>query len=365
MTPGIFSNLSRGITDFRCNTHEHPASSGNPVVTATFAATPRTSNDAILTGWIAAFNPHMPAAALRIATRKSPLALWQAEHVAQCLRDVHPGLAVELLPLSTRGDEVLDRSLAAIGGKGLFLKELEIALAAGEADLAVHSLKDVPAQLAARFELTAILPRADCADAFVSNDCATLDDLPRGARVGTSSLRRTTQLRARRPDLEIADLRGNVGTRLAKLDRGDYAAIILAVAGLERMGLAARIRSRLAPPEWLPAPGQAAIAVETRAGDARVVDRVKLLDDPATRRGVAAERALNAAMGGDCTMPLGAWCETLANGSQRLLGLLGDVHDGRLLRAEATGNDPVELGRSVAQALRAQGADQLLAARKS
>ena len=296
---------------------------------------------------------------LRIATRKSPLALWQAEHVAQRLRDAHPGLKVELLPLSTRGDEVLDRSLAAIGGKGLFLKELEVALAAGEADLAVHSLKDVPAQLDERFELAAILQRADCADALVSNDHASLDALPQGARVGTSSLRRTAQLRALRPDCEIVDLRGNVGTRLAKLDRGDYAAIILAVAGLERMGLGARVRARLAPPDWLPAPGQAAIAVETRAGDARVIERLKVLDDPATRRTVGAERALNAAMGGDCTMPLGAWCEIDAGGMLRLRGLLGDARDGRLLRAEACGDDPVALGAAVAGRLREQGADAL------
>lgn len=197
----------------------------------------------------------MSISPLRIATRKSPLALWQAEHVAQRLRDAHPGLEVGLLPLSTRGDEVLDRSLATIGGKGLFLKELEVALADGRADLAVHSLKDVPAQLDPQFELGAILARADCADAWVSNDFASIDALPRGARVGTSSLRRAAQLRARRCDLEIADLRGNVGTRLDKLDRGDYAAIVLAVAGLERMGLSARVRARLAPPEWLPAPG--------------------------------------------------------------------------------------------------------------
>jgi len=305
----------------------------------------------------------MPASLLRIATRKSPLALWQAEHVAGRLRETHARLAVELLPLSTRGDEVLDRSLAAIGGKGLFLKELEIALADGRADLAVHSLKDVPAHLDPQFELAAILARADCADAFVSNDCASLDALPRGARVGTSSLRRAAQLRARRPDLEVADLRGNVGTRLAKLDRGDYAAIILAVAGLQRMGFDARIRSRLAPPEWLPAPGQAAIAVETRSGDARVIERVKALDDAATRCNVAAERALNAELGGDCTMPLGAWCETRANGTLRLHGLLGDAHDGRLLRAEADGAAPAALGREVARLLREGGADALLAER--
>ncbi|MGH8184283.1 MAG: hydroxymethylbilane synthase [Rhodanobacteraceae bacterium] len=297
---------------------------------------------------------------LRIATRKSPLALWQAEHVAQRLRAAHPGLKVELLPLSTRGDEVLDRSLAAIGGKGLFLKELEIALAEGRADLAVHSLKDVPAQIDPRFELAAILARVDCADAWVSNEFASLDDLPRGARVGTSSLRRAAQLRARRPDIEIADLRGNVGTRLAKLDRGDYAAIILAVAGLRRMGFDARIRARLAPPDWLPAPGQAAIAVETRAGDARVIECMQGLDDVATRRTVGAERALNAALGGDCTMPLGAWCEAQDNGALHLHGLLGDAQDGSLLRAEARGTDPLALGREVALRLREQGADRLL-----
>jgi hydroxymethylbilane synthase len=301
--------------------------------------------------------------AFRIATRKSPLALWQAEHVAARLRAAHPGLAVELLPLSTRGDEVLDRSLSAIGGKGLFLKELEVALADGRADLAVHSLKDVPAHLDPHFELAAILERADCADAFVGNDFASLDDLPRGARVGTSSLRRSAQLRALRPDLDIADLRGNVGTRLAKLDRGEYAAIILAVAGLQRMGFDARIRARLAPPDWLPAPGQAAIAVETRAGDARVVESLKLLDAAATRREVDAERALNAELGGDCTMPLGAWCETRADGTLHLHGLLGDARDGRVLRADAEGDEPVALGREVAQRLREQGADALLQSR--
>ena len=306
----------------------------------------------------------MPESVLRIATRKSPLALWQAEHVAGLLRAAHAGLAVELVPMSTRGDEVLDRSLAAIGGKGLFLKELEVALAAGEADLAVHSLKDVPAQLNAQFGLIAILARADCADAFVSNDFATLADLPHGAKVGTSSLRRAAQLRATRPDLEIADLRGNVGTRLAKLDRGDYAAIILAVAGLSRVGLGARIRSRLVPPEWLPAPGQAAIAVEARAGDDRIARLLAPLDDAATRCTVGAERALNAALGGDCTMPLGAWCEALADGRLlRLHGLLGDAHDGRLVRAEAEGDEPTALGNEVARRLRVAGGDALLGSR--
>jgi hydroxymethylbilane synthase len=297
---------------------------------------------------------------LRVATRKSPLALWQAEHVAGRLREAHPGLTVELLPLSTRGDEVLDRSLAAIGGKGLFLKELEVALGDGRADLAVHSLKDVPAHLEAGFELAAILERADCADAWISGDFESLDALPAGARVGTSSLRRGAQLRARRPDVVIADLRGNVGTRLAKLDRGDYAAIILAVAGLQRMGLSERIRARLSPPAWLPAPGQAAIAVEARADDSRVFALLETLNHAATRRAVAAERALNAELGGDCTMPLGAWCETGADGTLRLHGLLGDVRDGRLLRAEAMGGDPQVLGAEVARQLRGQGADDVL-----
>ncbi len=305
----------------------------------------------------------MPASRLRIATRKSPLALWQAGHVAQRLRAVHPGLTVELLPLSTRGDEVLDRSLAEIGGKGLFLKELEIALADDRADIAVHSLKDVPAHLDPQFELAAILARADCADAFVSNDFASLDELPQGAKVGTSSLRRAAQLRARRSDLAIADLRGNLGTRLAKLDRGDYAAILLAVAGLQRMGLAARIRSRLAPPDWLPAPGQAAIAVEARAGDDATAALLAPLDDAATRRTVTAERALGAALGGDCTLPLGAWCEIADAGALHLYGLLGDAQNGRLLRADAHGDDSKALGEAVARLLKERGADALLRTR--
>jgi hydroxymethylbilane synthase len=298
---------------------------------------------------------------LRIATRKSPLALWQAEHVAARLRATHPGLQVELVPLSTRGDEVLDRSLAAIGGKGLFLKELEIALAENRADIAVHSLKDMPANLESGFAIGAILARADAADAFVSNDFASLDDLPQGARVGTSSLRRAAQVRARRPDLEIADLRGNVGTRLAKLDSGDYAAIVLAAAGLQRLELDARIRARLAPPEWLPAPGQGAIAVEMRANDARINALLSPLDDAGTRRTTAAERALNAALGGDCTLPLGAWC-TLEEGALHLHGMLGDARRGRVLRAEARGADPQSLGDEVAHLLREQGGDALIAA---
>ena len=301
----------------------------------------------------------MPSQLLRIATRKSPLALWQAEHVAARLHAVHPALQVELVPLSTRGDEVLDRSLSQIGGKGLFLKELEIALAERRADIAVHSLKDMPANLERGFAIGAVLKRADAADAFVSNDFSSLDELPQGARVGTSSLRRAAQVRARRPDLQIADLRGNVGTRLAKLDAGDYAAIVLAAAGLQRLDLDARIRWRLAPPDWLPAPGQGAIAVETRADDPSIESLLAPLDDAETRRTTAAERALNAALGGDCTLPLGAWCE-IEDGALHLIGMLGDARSGRVLRAQAQGGDPQSLGNEVARRLREQGGVEML-----
>jgi hydroxymethylbilane synthase len=303
----------------------------------------------------------MAVSLLRIATRKSALALWQAEHVAARLRAVHPGLAVELVPMTTRGDEIADRPLATIGGKGLFLKELEVAMLEGRADLAVHSLKDVPAELEPGFVLPAMLPRADAADAFVSNDHATLEALPEGARVGTSSLRRQAQLRAARPDLELLDLRGNVNTRLAKLDAGDYDAVVLACAGLERLGLAARIRQRLAAPDWLPAPGQAAIAIEARADRPAVLALLGALDDADTRVTVSAERAMNHALGGSCTVPVAAWC-VLAERGLHLRGLVGDAASGRLVRAEAGGpvEQPEVLGRAVADALLAQGAGEIL-----
>jgi hydroxymethylbilane synthase len=303
----------------------------------------------------------MPPSLLRIATRKSALALWQAEHVAARLRAVHPGLTVELVPMTTRGDEIADRPLATIGGKGLFLKELEVAMLEGRADLAVHSLKDVPAELEPGFVLPAMLPRADAADAFVSNHHATLEALPEGARVGTSSLRRQAQLRAARPDLELLDLRGNVNTRLAKLDAGDYDAIVLACAGLERLGLAARIRQRLAAPAWLPAPGQAAIAIEARADQPAVLALLAALDDADTRVTVAAERAMNHALGGSCTVPVAAWC-VLGERGLHLRGLVGDAASGRLVRAEASGplDGPEMLGRTVADALLAQGAGEML-----
>ncbi len=302
---------------------------------------------------------------LRIATRKSPLALWQTEHVAARLRTVHPGLEIALVPLSTRGDEVLDRSLSKIGGKGLFLKELEEAMQRGEADCAVHSLKDVPMVLEPGFALPAILARADHADAFVSNAFDDIDALPRGARVGTSSVRRQAQLRAHRADLQLLDLRGNVNTRLAKLDAGDYDAIVLACAGLQRLGFDARIRARLDAPDWLPAPAQGAIAVECRDGDTATAALLSVLDDAGTRACVEAERALNRALDGSCQVPIAA-CARLGGDTLRLQALVGAL-DGRIVRAEGEGAaaEPEALGRRVAQVLLDRGAGALLAAGRS
>ena len=292
---------------------------------------------------------------LRIATRKSPLALWQSEHVADRLRTAHPGLDVVLVPMSTRGDEVLDRSLAAIGGKGLFLKELEIAMQRGDADCAVHSLKDVPMVLEPGFALPAILARADHADAFVSNRYDNLDALPQGAMVGTSSLRRQAQLRAHRPDLQLRDLRGNVNTRLAKLDAGEYDAIVLACAGLQRLGFESRIRARLDAPQWLPAPAQGAIAIECRDDDPAIHALCAALDDADTRVCVEAERAMNRALHGSCHVPVAAFA-TRDGDRLHLQGLVGSANDGRLVRAEASGDSAEALGLVVAERLLAQGA---------
>lgn len=300
---------------------------------------------------------------LRIATRKSPLALWQTEHVAARLRAAYPGLQVDLVPLSTRGDEVLDRSLAAIGGKGLFLKELEVAIQRGEADCAVHSLKDVPMELEPGFALAAILSRADHADAFVSGRYDGIDALPQGACVGTSSLRRQAQLRARRPDLVLRDLRGNVNTRLARLDAGDYDAIVLACAGLERLGLQGRISARLDAPRWLPAPAQGAIAIECRDRDTDTLALLSILDDAPTRTCVEAERAMNRALHGSCHVPVAALA-TLDGERLHLQGLVGSATDGRLVRAEAVGASgaPDALGEAVARDLLQAGAGELLEA---
>ncbi len=300
---------------------------------------------------------------LRIATRKSPLALWQTEHVARRLREAHPGLQVELVPMSTRGDEVLDRSLAAIGGKGLFLKELEVAMQDGRAHCAVHSLKDVPMALEPGFVLPAVLARADHADGFVSNDFAALEALPQGARVGTSSLRRQAQLRARRPDLQLLDLRGNVNTRLAKLDAGDYDAIVLACAGLQRLGMGGRIRERLDAPQWLPAPAQGAIAIECRDDDAAVQAICAALEDPDTRTCTNAERAMNRALHGSCHVPVAALA-TIDGELLLLRGLVGSAGDGHLVEAREQGQRgrAEGIGVAVAQRLLAQGAGALISA---
>jgi hydroxymethylbilane synthase len=298
---------------------------------------------------------------LRIATRESALALWQAEHVATRLRTLHPDLDVRLVPMTTRGDQILDQPLAAIGGKGLFLKELEVAMQRGEADIAVHSLKDVPMTLEPGFTLPAILERANPFDAFVSNHHARFEALPNGARVGTSSLRRQVQLRALRPDLTLLDLRGNVNTRLAKLDAGQYDAIILACAGLERLGFAARIAETLDPPRLLPAVAQGAIAIEAREGDEHVAALVAPLADGATTQRVRAERAMNRRLGGSCDVPIAGYA-TLDGDQLTLAALVGDAAGGKLVRAEVTGpaSDPESLGLTVAEHLLAQGAAALL-----
>lgn len=298
---------------------------------------------------------------LRIATRKSPLALWQSEHVAAALRSAHPGLAVELVPMTTGGDRVLDRPLSAIGGKGLFLKELELAMLRGQADCAVHSLKDVPMDLEPGFALAAVLARADHADALVSARYPDLAALPEGARVGTSSLRRQAQLRARRPGLRLCDLRGNVNTRLEKLDAGEFEAIVLACAGLRRLGLDGRIRARLDAPDWLPAPAQGAIAIECRDDDPATLTLCAALDHADTRVRVSAERAMNRALHGSCHVPVAAFAE-LDGARLRLAGLVGDAGDGRLVRAQAVGDaeDPEALGMRVAELLLGRGAAELL-----
>jgi len=300
---------------------------------------------------------------LVIASRRSRLALWQAEHVRARLAALHPGLQIEILGLSTRGDEILDRSLAKVGGKGLFVKELEIALDDGRADLAVHSAKDVPMTLEPGFALAAILAREDPRDAFVSRSFARLEALPDGAVVGTSSLRREAQLRSRFPRLEVRPLRGNVETRLAKLDRGDYAAIVLAVAGLERLGLAERIGAVLDPDVSLPAAGQGALAVECREGREDLAAALAPLHDGPTGACVRAERAVSRALGGSCLVPLAAYGE-IVEGGLRLRGLVASPDGTRVVRGETRGDPgaPERIGESLAGELRRAGADEILAA---
>jgi hydroxymethylbilane synthase len=298
---------------------------------------------------------------LVIATRRSRLALWQAEYIAARLRHLHSGLAVELLPMTTRGDELLDRRLDSAGGKGLFVKELENAIADARADLAVHSMKDVPADMPDGFALAAITAREDPRDAFVSPKYASLGQMPAGASVGTSSLRRQAQIAERLPALEVRLLRGNVETRLAKLDRGEYDAAVLAVAGLKRLGLQTRIAAHLAPEEMLPAPGQGALGIECLAGRAEIAALIAPLADNATTVCVRAERAVSRALGGSCALPLGAYAE-LAGDRLRLRALVASADGKRVLRTEvqASAADPQGLGTRAAEELRRQGADEVL-----
>ncbi|MBI4206307.1 MAG: hydroxymethylbilane synthase [Betaproteobacteria bacterium] len=298
-----------------------------------------------------------------IASRESALALWQARHVQSRLTALYPGIEVSILGMTTQGDRMLGASLAKVGGKGLFVKELEDALAQGRADLAVHSMKDVPMHLPAGFELAAVMERADPRDAFISNRCRGLAELPPGSRVGTSSLRRESQLRARYPHLRVEPLRGNVPTRVTKLDDGRYDAIIVAAAGLKRLGLEERITALLTPEESLPAVGQGALGLECRAERADVHELLAPLNHPATALCVTAERAFSRALAGSCNVPLGGFAE-VSGEHLRLRGFVGAPDGSRLVSGEIDGpaNDPAALGHALADKLKAQGADEILAA---
>ena len=305
----------------------------------------------------------MTQTALRIATRSSPLAVWQAEYVSERLRALNPALEVTLVTIKTQGDKILDTPLAKIGGKGLFVKELEQAMADGRADIAVHSMKDVPMQLPDGFALPVICERHDPRDAFVSSRHEHLDALPQGARVGTSSLRRQAQLRARRPDLLVSSLRGNVQTRLGKLDAGEFDAILLAAAGLKRLGMHERIRCELAPEVCLPAVGQGAVGIECREGDQAVIDLLMPLNDADTWDRVVAERAMNRRLEGGCQVPIAGYA-LLEDNQLWLRGLVASEDGSQVLEAEARGSrDQAEaLGRAVAEDLLARGAGEILAA---
>lgn len=304
----------------------------------------------------------MAARTLKIATRKSPLALWQANFVKDRLEALYPELQVELVPMSTQGDKILDTPLAKVGGKGLFVKELETAMLEGRADIAVHSMKDVPVEFPEGLGLHTICEREDPRDAFVSNRFGQIDKLPQGAVVGTSSLRRQCQLRAARPDLVIRDLRGNVNTRLAKLDAGEYDAIILAAAGLKRLEMAHRITAFIEPEQSLPANGQGAVGIECRLDDHELHALLAPLEHPETRIRVLTERAMNRALQGGCQVPIGAYA--LVQGEEVWLrGLVGSPDGSRVIRDEIRGPlaDGEALGHTLAQRLLADGADVILA----
>jgi hydroxymethylbilane synthase len=304
----------------------------------------------------------MTTPSLRIATRKSPLALWQAEYVKARLQQFHPELTVELVGFTTRGDKILDTPLAKVGGKGLFVKELEVALLEGHADIAVHSMKDVPMEFPEGLGLSVICEREDPTDAFVSNHFERLEDLPSGSRVGTSSLRRQTQLRERFPSLKILELRGNVNTRLTKLDNGEYDAIILATAGLVRLEMVDRIRQRVAPEQSLPAGGQGAVGIECRLDDDRVRSLLAPLHHLSTAQCVLAERAMNRHLQGGCQVPIA--CYAIHQGEEQiwLRGLVGSPDGKQVIRDDLLGDvsNPEALGVELAKKLLEQGAGEIL-----
>ena len=298
---------------------------------------------------------------LRIATRKSPLALWQAEHVKRRLQEAHAGLEIELVTMSTQGDKILDTPLAKIGGKGLFVKELEQGMLEGRADIAVHSIKDVPMEFPEGLYLSTILEREEPCDAFVSNKYNNIDELPEGAIVGTSSLRRRCQLLEKRPDLEIKDLRGNVNTRLAKLDNGEFDAIILACAGLIRLEMADRIRQSISSEFMLPAVGQGAVGIESREGDDETLSLLSVLDHADTRDRILAERAFNHRLHGGCQVPIA--CHAILEGDTlKMRGLVGEIDGSRILESAASGSrsDAEKIGIELADDLLAQGAKEIL-----
>lgn len=298
---------------------------------------------------------------IRIATRKSPLALWQAEHVAERLEKAFPDVKTELVKMVTKGDKILDAPLAKIGGKGLFVKELEQGMLEGTADLAVHSMKDVPVEFPEGLHLAAILNREDPSDAFVSNNYAALDELPEHAKIGTSSLRRQCQIKERFPDAEILSLRGNVNTRLAKLDAGEYDAIILASAGLKRLGMGDRITECLDTSISLPAIGQGAIGIECRADDQQINEYIKVLHDQQTTVRVTAERAMNERLNGGCQVPIAGFAE-IQGDTLIMRGLVGSPDGSTLYRAERKGSfvEAKDIGIAIADDLLAQGADKIL-----
>ncbi len=303
----------------------------------------------------------MSLESIRIATRKSQLALWQAEYVGKRLQECHPGLKIELVTMSTQGDRILDSPLAKIGGKGLFVKELEQSMLRNESDIAVHSMKDVPVELPHGLYIPTILEREDPRDAFVSNDYESIESLPHGAIVGTSSLRRRCQIAETRPDLDIQELRGNVNTRLAKLDQGDYHAIILASAGLKRLDMQARIRDTISPQIMLPAIAQGAIGVECRQGDADVEALLAPLNDANTHTRVKAERAMNARLQGGCQVPIGGYAE-IEHGVIVIRGLVGRPDGSEIVHGVISGRpeDAEELGDVLGQDLLSRGADAIL-----